>query len=126
MEADLVGAQHFGIQASHLVHWPQETSDILHQRLQVALQLFPELRQSIPVPSYFHGQFAQSEAPRDSASWVGFAKPRSIILAFANYVVQEKLKLETEGKSVKVAFLLRDGFLPSKACAALSRHPDRP
>ena len=123
MEADLVGAQRFGIQASHLVHWPQEISDILHQRLQVALQLFPEFRQSIPVPSYFHGQFAQSKALRDSASWVGYASLGPIMFAFANYVVQEKLKLETEGKSVKVAFLLRDGFLPSKACAALSGTP---
>ncbi|MFX8051565.1 hypothetical protein ABTK77_19730, partial [Acinetobacter baumannii] len=42
--------------------------------------------------------------------------------AFADWLLAHKRRVEAEGRSVKLAFLLRDGFLPWRACETLAGH----
>lgn len=119
-EADLKGALRFGIRATHLVQQTQDVGDILSGRLQVAVQLLPQLRDSAPVPSYFHAQLAAAKDDADHFRSFGYVSLGPIMWAFAKYILDEANCIATVNSSLKVAFLMRDGFLPSKACAQFS------
>lgn len=121
--ADLHSAQAFGINATHLRHHAAGLSDLLAQRPQVAMQLLPELRDTAPLPSYFHAQLAAGDKSKDLASKMGYAALGPVMYAFADFLLNEIAQLEKEGNTVKPAFLMRDGFLPGKACAALGGVP---
>jgi len=123
IEADLHGAQRFGIQATHLLHQRPDVRDILEQRPQVAVQLLPNLRHGAPAPSYFHAQFASLKETSETAFNIGYVSLGPILYAFADFVLDEIHQLSMSGKRVKAAFLMRDGFLPSQACAALQGAP---
>lgn len=118
-EADFRSPQRFGMRSAHLVHHEPDTRDMLAGRAQVAVQLFPEVRYRAPLPSYHHAQLAG--APRDGAlAWFGYASVGPILHAFADFILREVVQLAAGGARVRVGFLLRDGFLPAKACAALA------
>ena len=118
-DADFRSPQRFGMRAVHLVHHEPDTHDMLAGRAQVAVQLFPEVRYRAPLPSYHHAQLAAA-VPADPQHWFGYASVGPILHAFADFVLREVVQLASEGASVRVAFLLRDGFLPARACAALA------
>lgn len=119
LEADLRSPQRFGIRSAHLVHQHEDVAKIFAGRDQAAVQLLPELRHREPLPSYFHAQIAASRHS-DPLSTFGYASMGPILYAFADFILAERRQLEAAGARVKLAFLLRDGYLPSKACAALA------
>lgn len=121
--ADLKSPAQYGMRAVHLVHQLPNVEEILEQRLQVALQLLPDLRHTAPLPSYFHAQLAANQGFEDQASELGYASLGPILYAFADFILADVETLKAEGKNVKLAFLLRDGYLPGLACAALAGTP---
>lgn len=118
-EADFKSPQRFGMRSAHLVHHESDTRDMLAGRAQVAVQLFPEIRYRAPLPSYHHAQIAAA-ARSDALHWFGYASVGPVLHAFADFILREVVQLASAGASVRVGFLLRDGFLPAKACAALA------
>lgn len=124
LNADLLGAERFGINGSHLVHHDPQVVDMFEDRRRVAPQLFQRIGEAAPLPSYFHGHFAAA-APNDSDDFrLGYFTLGPILYSFADFILRELRSLSRScGRSVKLAFLLRDGFLPGKACAELHGSP---
>ncbi len=122
LEADFHSPKRFGIHATHFVQQTEEVRKILNGRAQVAPQLLPELGYRLPVPSYHHAQIAAATQP-DRLATFGYACMGPIMHSFARYVLDEAAALGAGTDKVKVAFLLRDGFLPSRACAELHGAP---
>lgn len=118
-DADYRSPQRFGMRSVHLVHHGEGTREMLAARAQVGVQLFPELRYRLPLPSYHHAQIAAGAQP-EPLRWFGYASLGPVMHAFADFILREVVQLAASGSSVRVGFLLRDGFLPSKACAALA------
>ena len=116
--ADYEGAMRFGIRAHHLIQQRDEIRALLEQRTQVALQLFPHMRQSAAVPSAYHGHLAM-QTWVDAADRMGYASLGPILYGFARYLQAEARALGNAAKGVKLAFLLRDGYLPRLALQAL-------
>ena len=116
--ADYHGPISAGIRALHLGRHSVAAEEVLRQRLQVALQLFPELRFNAAVPSLFHAEIAR-EAPESAAERIGQWTIGPILYAFARFVGDSIEALEADGRPVRVGFLLRDGHLPALACRAL-------
>jgi hypothetical protein len=83
------------------------------------VQLLPELGHRDPIPNYYHGQLAVSDQS-DPLFTFGYASVGPIMYGFADFIVREAAAIRAQGRELKVAFLLRDGFLPSKACNALA------
>lgn len=118
-QADFHSPRRFNIQATHFVHHGETVKRIMNGRTQVAAQLLPELHYREPVPSYYHAQIAVARE-KDDLSLFGYASMGPILYAFAEFVLREAAAIRAAGSAVKIGFLLRDGFLPSKACAALA------
>ncbi|QYF92031.1 HAD family hydrolase [Massilia sp. PAMC28688] len=121
-DADLLSPLRFGMQAAHFVHHHEDTRRILSARLQVAAQLLPELHHREPVPNYYQAPVASSRQP-DQLSTFGYVSLGPILYAFADFVLREAARRGAGGQAVRIGFLLRDGFLPSKACATLAGAP---
>lgn len=116
--SDLTSPQRFGIRAVHLVHQDPDTTMLLRGREQAGLQLLPELRRDVPLPSLFHAQLAACRES-DPARRFGYVAVGPILHAFADFILREKARLGAGGKPVRLGFLLRDGWLPYRAVEAL-------
>ena len=119
IDADFHSPRRFGMRATHFIQQHEETRKILAGRAQVAPQVLPELGYRLPVPSYHHAQIARM-AQGDALATFGYACMGPILHSFAAYVLAEAQALREQGARLKVAFLMRDGFLPSRACSELA------
>jgi FMN phosphatase YigB (HAD superfamily) len=120
--ADVEAPSRFGITASLLRHQCPLIADLLRQRTDVGLQLLPHLRYRNAAPSYFHAQFAaKGEDLADPVRQIGYAVLGPILYAFAHFIRDEVRQLESAGVPVKIAFLLRDGYMPSRAYSTMTR-----
>lgn len=117
--ADFHSPLRFGMHATHFIQQHEDRRRILAGRAQVAPQVLPELGYTLPVPSYHHAQIARM-APADPLATFGYACMGPILYSFADYVLSEAAALQAQGVKLKVAFLMRDGFLPSRACSELA------
>lgn len=117
--ADLHSPRRFGMQAVHFIQQDDDGKRLLAARAQIAAQVFPECHYRAPVPSYYHAQMAIAQHP-DPKSSFGYASLGPILHAFADFVLQERAAVLDGGATLKISFLLRDGYLPGKACAALA------
>ena len=118
-QADIKGAVPFGIRTAHLQQYITTVSETRYARAQIASQMFPEIRDDAPLPDHYHGLLAQKKFDKNLNFEFGYVSLGPIMQAFAQFINDEVDALESGKGRVKVAFLLRDGFLPSKACAAL-------
>ena len=118
-QADIKGAVPFGIRTAHLQQYVAPVSEMRYARAQIASQMFPEIRDDAALPDYYHGLLARKKFKEGIAFEFGYISVGPIMHAFAQFVNDEVAALESSKGCVKTAFLLRDGFLPSKACAAL-------
>lgn len=123
IDADLYGARRFGIRAAHLLHQRPELQAAVEDRSKAALQLFQEMGHSAPIPDYFHGQLAEISDGGEPAFHLGYAALGPILYCFADFILRELRTLTEANKVVRVGFLLRDGLLPSQACAELHGSP---
>lgn len=122
LEADVHSPRRFGIRATHFIQQHEDIGKILKGRAQVAVQVLPELGYRAPIPNYYHAQLAVGRQS-DALATFGYACLGPILYGFADFVLREAAALRAVGRPVKVGFLLRDGFLPSKACAELAGAP---
>jgi FMN phosphatase YigB (HAD superfamily) len=114
--ADFTAPRAAGVRALHFVHHDQAVKDILRWQAAVADVLLPSLRHTAGVPSPYRGLLAAEPPHEDAAYLLGFAGCGPIFYGFAHFVLGEIEALREKGKKPKVAFLLRDGFLPSEIC----------
>lgn len=119
--ADFDSPVDYGITARHLVAFSPEVNSILTQRQMVSSQIFPLGSTPMLAPQYFHGQLSRVQS--FDADAFGYASLGPIFQALASYVTAEVAAVEAQGRTVRVAYLLRDGYLPGKACEALAGSP---
>lgn len=119
--ADLFPPRVEGIDALQLKHLP-ETLEARRQYQSSALRLLePDVRSRRAMPAGYHpvlAELASDEADIDQA--IGHATLGVMMHGFASWLLARKQAIEAEGRRVKLAFLLRDGYLPHAACAALA------
>lgn len=120
--ADLESPERFGIRGVHLLQQDDDTAVLLRSRGQAGLQLLPEVRRNVPLPSLFHGQLAACRET-DPARRFGYTALGPLMYGFADFILGEARRLGAGGKPVKLGFLLRDAFLPYRACAELAGVP---
>ena len=119
-QADLQGPAPFGIGSVWLRQHPESVTNQLDQRASTAVQLMPELRNTHALPSYFHGLLAATDTEMLSApQQIGYRSLGPILYSFGRFIDQQLQALKAAGKNIKVAFLLRDGYLPARACEIL-------
>lgn len=119
--ADLQPARDAGIASLQLKHLP-EALEARRQFRATALRLLePDVRARRPMPASYHPVLAgMTHAEDDIDEAIGHASLGPMMHAFASWLLARKRALEVQGRTVKLAFLLRDGYLPHAAATALA------
>ncbi|MBX3228807.1 MAG: HAD family hydrolase [Labilithrix sp.] len=122
LRADYVAGKAIGMNACHLVHHGPEVEEVLRMQTTAASLLMPALRETAALPSPFRGLFAAEigEDDRDAVRSLGYAALGPVLHAFARWLGSELDTLRAAGKRPRPIFLLRDGYLPARVCAAVA------
>ncbi|HEU0195785.1 MAG TPA: HAD family hydrolase [Nevskiaceae bacterium] len=118
--ADWQAAKAAGLESLLLIRLAEGL--VAQTRYQVAaLQLFePAAGQTRPVTAGYTPVLAGLDTdPADTARQIARATLGPMMHAFASWVVDLKRQCEQRGERVKLAFLMRDGYLPYQACCAI-------
>lgn len=117
--ADLKAPDRLGIHAARLRHHAVALEQQLEQRSNAALQLMPELRHQHGVPSDAHALLAAHQPDdADVPARIGYSTLGPVFAAFSRFLTDRLQALRAGGQPVRVAFLLRDGYLPARAFEA--------
>lgn len=119
--ADLFPPRAEGIDALQLKHLP-EALEARRQYQSTALRLLePDVRSRRAMPAGYHPVVAElATEGADNDQSIGHATLGVMMHAFASWLIARKQVIEAEGRRAKLAFLLRDGYLPHAACSALA------
>lgn len=124
LSADLIAAKQVGLEALQLLHAENYVADIIRMGSLSHLFFDPTTRHCRALTSPFRSLFAAKQyVDERPESQLGYAALGPIMYAFAKFILDEAKEIEQTGKRVKILFLLRDGYLPAKACEALHGSP---
>jgi FMN phosphatase YigB (HAD superfamily) len=119
-QADQEAPARLGIGAAWLENHPGDLVTLMGQRTIAALQVMPELRHTHALPNQFHAQLAaHDDGAADTATQIGYRSLGPVLCNFARFIQQHTQRLQVAGKSVRTAFLLRDGHMPARVCETL-------
>jgi FMN phosphatase YigB (HAD superfamily) len=119
--ADLFPPQDVGIASLQLKHVPEALEERRQFRATALRLLEPDIRARRAMPAGYHPVLAGLDHDEDDIDQaIGYASLGPMMHAFASWLLEKKRALEAQGRSVKLAFLLRDGYLPHAATAALA------
>lgn len=123
--ADVFPARAAGIACLHLQHLP-EMLESRRQFAATALRLLePDVRSERGVPAGYHPVIAGLALDEDTTDRsIGITTLGPLMHAFASWLLAHRNAQQSNGKRVKLAFLLRDGYLPHAAYEALSDQAD--
>lgn len=117
--ADFVAPQLLGIPASHLYHYEQKIEEMNRMHALAAGLLDHDIRHTRAMVNPFNGIFANPSLDKESPEvLIGYYSIGPIMYAFSQYIMENFARLKARHQACKLAFLLRDGYLPSLACAA--------
>jgi predicted HAD superfamily hydrolase len=109
------------LNAIHFIQNTDKIESILDDRTNAGNQLIPSFRSTKPIPSYFHGIFAAKEFNENEFTHLGYTAIGPVMYAFSLFLKQALGELSINKQSFKIAFLMRDGYLPMKAYETLQK-----
>lgn len=122
--ADLSAARQQKMHAFHLIHQDDCIQDLLRMKKTSACFMDPSIRHSRSLSSPYRGVLATENFSIDKPEQIiGYASLGPIIYSFARYLNDEVEQLKQAGKKPKVLFLMRDAYLPAKACEVIAGKP---
>lgn len=119
--ADLHAARAHKINAVKLLHHDTDVTEVLRMQTLAASFIDPGIRNRRSLPSPFRRLLAADELLQGQPeNTIGYASVGPILYAFGRYICNEVEQLRKTGKRPKVLFLMRDAYLPSLVCAAIT------
>ncbi|MCC6440575.1 HAD family hydrolase [Thermomonas sp.] len=122
--SDWFAARAAGIRGLHLRHLPAALESRLQHQSTVLRLLEPDVRSRRPMPAGYHTVQAAVGAPVGIDQEVGYTTLGPMMHAFASWLRDCKQASLAQGRKVKMAFLLRDGYMPCEAYRALTGDMD--
>jgi FMN phosphatase YigB (HAD superfamily) len=121
LAADFLAPRALGLKAVHIIHNDENAARLARLRNSAGMLLDPNLRQARAFGNPFGGVIAASHIDETRPeTTLGYLSLGPIMYAFSEFVAKSVKSLSAEGKRPKVVFLMRDGFLPWRACQALT------
>lgn len=119
--ADFLGPRAQSIHTLHFLHHTDKFNELQRMHHSAACLMNPSIRYEQPLYDVYRGFFstAQFDAAKPE-ELIGFASLGPMMFSFAKYIHGEINKLKVAGKRPKVAFLMRDAYLPWSVCDVLS------
>lgn len=117
--ADYVAPQILGIPANHLLHYDQKIEEMTRMHALAANMLDQQIRLTRPMVNPFRGVLANPSVDSTKPEVIiGYMSVGTIMYAFTQFILRQTAALVAAGKKVRVAFLMRDGYLPYLCCEA--------
>jgi len=119
-QADRVAALAAGLNSVHLVHLPVALES--QERMQaMALGMADAgIRRDRSLPRPYHAVLASQALNDQAAATIGYATLGPIMHAFARWILAEIDDLRANRNRVRPVFLMRDAWLPMRACEAIA------
>lgn len=118
--SDCIAARNAGIKSTQVTYFNEAIKELLRMRTFAAALFDPMIRYKRSFDNPFHGVFAATKISIDAPeNVIGYFSLGPIMYAFSEFIRHDVDALKSQGKNVKVVFLMRDGYLPSLACDAL-------
>jgi len=123
VQADYSSPSELKIQSLLLLHHDKKINNVLRMQALSGNLFDPNIRHVRSLGSPFRGVLASHQIEEDNPeSLIGYASLGPILYAFGRFICDEVEQLKREGKNPKVLFLMRDAYLPSLVCTALTGH----
>jgi predicted HAD superfamily hydrolase len=120
--ADFHGAKAVGAHAMHLLQHDTTLTELLRMQAIASNFLSPAVRDIKPLYSPFRGVLATTaqNAFENPAATLGYAASGPLLYSFCKFILDDIEKMQAAGKNPKILFLMRDGYLPSLICEAIT------
>ena len=118
--SDLQSATAAGMRALLLEHHEAPVARALRGQAMAMGLIAPEVRQSRSLPAPYSGMLAASRELSRPEALLGAVGAGPVLYAFARFLIEERAALEAAGARPKLAFLMRDAYLPHRICRALA------
>lgn len=117
--SDYVRATQAGINAVHFLQNEGSVCKALEHRMAIAGATLPASRITQPIPSLYHGCYSRGlRGDISGETFIGWMTLGPTMYTFARFIKQQQEALPR----AKVAFLMRDGYMPRRAYQTL--YPD--
>lgn len=122
--SDFAASRAYKMHAIHLLHHDNNITDLLRMNAASAALFDPNARNTRALLSVFRGVLASAQfSPEKPEQMIGYASLGTIMYSFGRFILEEIEKIKCAGKQPKIMFIMRDGYLPSLVCDALSEAP---
>ncbi|HEY3497026.1 MAG TPA: HAD family hydrolase [Polyangiaceae bacterium] len=118
--SDLGAATAAGIQALRLEHHEAPVAQALRTQAMALGLMAPDVRHTRSLPAPFSGLLAASADLSRPEALLGAVGAGPILYSFARFLLEERAVLEHAGARPKLAFLMRDAYLPHRICRAIA------
>ncbi|HET6435523.1 MAG TPA: HAD family hydrolase [Xanthomonadaceae bacterium] len=120
-DADLRAPLQAGLRARVLHRFPKHVAHRMEDQGTALRLVDPEVERSRGMPSPWHAVYAQLELDgEDAARDLGQVSLGPMMHGFASWILARRREALAAGRRLKIAFLMRDGHLPWRACTALA------
>jgi predicted HAD superfamily hydrolase len=121
--ADFAAPKAYGIKAVYITPLPYQIKHLLWLQSVAALHVLPEIRHQCALPSPYKAIFSNVGIDVNKPEQlIGYVSLGPIVYAFARYITDKVKALQQERKKTKVAFLMRDTYLPALAAEILDEN----
>lgn len=121
LAADYAAARMNKLNSLHFIRESSCVEDMLRMQSVTANFFDPSIRSTRPLMSPLRPVFAMRDCSYDQPeSLIGYVSLGAIMFAFGQFILEELKQIRLTKSSVKVAFLMRDGYLPSLVCEQLA------
>lgn len=119
--ADLQAPVQAGLRARLLHRFPRHIADRMEDQGTALRLVDPEVERSRGMPSPWHAVLARLDLDaEDPVRDLGQASLGPMMHGFASWILARRQEALAAGQRLKIAFLMRDGHLPWRACTALA------
>lgn len=119
IKADVNKPHSFGIHTLHFHQYNSEIAEVLRMQSLSSCFVDTTIRGEKSLTAPFKALLAASTVPEKTPEQIGYHTVGPILFAYANYIQESYQALVKQNKKVKIAYLLRDGYLPYLACKAV-------
>lgn len=117
--ADVLAPRREKMHSVHFSHFNENIHELLRMQAITANLFDNTIRNTRALYSPFNGMFANRDFSGRPEELIGYASLGPILYAFGQFIISEIAELKKLGKNPKIAFLMRDAYLPSKVVEAL-------
>jgi FMN phosphatase YigB (HAD superfamily) len=113
--ADLNGARRAGVIGYHFNRFTPLLEDCMRKNATMQRLLSNDHGESLPMASNWHATWSRLPRTNNTTEMVGWYYLGPVMVQYLHWLMSEVQALKAQGQRPRIAFMMRDGYLPFKA-----------